>query len=313
MKTKNIFRMLLVAAALLMGANNVKATETIVWEGKTADYYNGDLQLSYSNFTSKGLAVGQILRVYASDFANSWSININSGWSNSLGFGNWKGDSDGKTIRNTNTDAFDNTNGYFEMTIGEDFNKVENEGFRLQCSGLYVTKITLYSGGGSSKTTPILSFGEGAQETYNITFGDSFTGPTATCNIDGLEVTYTSSETSVAEVGTFSGEVNIKKAGTTIITAQTQESTDYNAASISYTLIIATVSETYTVSVSAGSNGSAYVDKQNAASGEKVTITTVPNSGYRVSSVTVTGGVSVTEIQAMQRIAMQKTPLISPV
>ena len=295
MKTKNIFRMLLVAAALLMGANNVKATETIVWEGKTADYYNGDLQLSYSNFTSKGLAVGQILRVYASDFANSWSININSGWSNSLGFGNWKGDSDGKTIRNTNTDAFDNTNGYFEMTIGEDFNKVENEGFRLQCSGLYVTKITLYSGGGSSKTTPILSFGEGAQETYNITFGDSFTGPTATCNIDGLEVTYTSSETSVAEVGTFSGEVNIKKAGTTIITAQTQESTDYNAASISYTLIIATVSETYTVSVSAGSNGSAYVDKQNAASGEKVTITTVPNSGYRVSSVTVTGGVSVSE------------------
>ena len=59
--------------------------------------------------------------------------------------------------------------------------------------------------------------------------------------------------------------------------------------------VTATVSETYTVSVSAGSNGSASVDKQNAASGEKVTITTVPNSGYRVSSVTVTGGVSVSE------------------
>jgi hypothetical protein len=59
--------------------------------------------------------------------------------------------------------------------------------------------------------------------------------------------------------------------------------------------VTATVSETYTVSVSAGSNGSAYADKQNAASGEKVTIYTNPNSGYRVSSVTVTGGVSVSE------------------
>jgi hypothetical protein len=58
--------------------------------------------------------------------------------------------------------------------------------------------------------------------------------------------------------------------------------------------VTATVSETYTVSVSAGSNGSAYVDKQNAASGEKVTIYTNPNSGYRVSSVTV-AGVSVSE------------------
>ena len=64
MKTKNIFRMLLVAAALLMGANNVKAAETIVWEGET-NYYSGDIQLSYSTFTRKGLAVGQNLRVYA--------------------------------------------------------------------------------------------------------------------------------------------------------------------------------------------------------------------------------------------------------
>ena len=103
MKTKNIFRMLLVAAALLMGANNVKAAETIVWEGET-NYYSGDIQLSYSTFTRKGLAVGQNLRVYARDFADSWSININSGWSNSLGFSNWKGQSDGKTINNNNAE-----------------------------------------------------------------------------------------------------------------------------------------------------------------------------------------------------------------
>ena len=250
MKTKNIFRMLLVAAALLMGANNVKAIETTVWEGKT-DYYSGDLQLSYSDFTKKGLSVGQNLRVYASDFANSWSININSGWSNSLGFNNWKGQSDGKTINNTNTNAFD-TNGYFEMTIGDGFEKIEKEnGFRLQASGVYITKITLYSGGGgsSSKTTPILSFGEGAQETYNITFGDSFTGPTATCDVSDLEITYESDNRSVADVATYTGEITIYGAGQALITAKTQASDDYNAASASYTINVAKVN--YTLSYSA--------------------------------------------------------------
>ena len=51
--------------------------------------------------------------------------------------------------------------------------------------------------------------------------------------------------------------------------------------------VTATVSETYTVSVSAGSNGSASVDKSSAAVGETVTVTTNPNSGYEVDAVTV--------------------------
>ena len=51
--------------------------------------------------------------------------------------------------------------------------------------------------------------------------------------------------------------------------------------------VTATVSETYTVSVSAGSNGSASVDKSSAATGETVTVTTNPNSGYEVDAVTV--------------------------
>ena len=40
MNTKNIFRMLLVAAALLLGANNVKAEETQIWpeEGRAYEW-----------------------------------------------------------------------------------------------------------------------------------------------------------------------------------------------------------------------------------------------------------------------------------
>ena len=52
MKTKNIFRMLLVAAALLMGANNVKADNT----GETLPYSNSTgtswLQIAYNSFNN---------------------------------------------------------------------------------------------------------------------------------------------------------------------------------------------------------------------------------------------------------------------
>ena len=239
MKTKNIFRMLLVAAALLMGANNVKADEKIVWEGKTADYYNGDIQLTFDAFTNKDFAVGQNLRVYASDFANSWSVKIMSGWSQSLNFDNWKGDSDGITIRNTNTDAFNNTYGCFEMTIGDGFNIVEGQGFRLQSSGLYVTKITLYSSGASTKQDVTLAF---SPATATATIGEAFTEPTltATANdqtVTGLNFNYSSSNTSVATVDN-NGDVTLVSPGRTVISASFSGNSNYNPATASYTLSV---------------------------------------------------------------------------
>ena len=66
MKTKNIFRMLLVAAALLLGANNVKAdTETTIWEGTFDE--NGAVQINYDTQWYNGLNTNDKLRVYLSN------------------------------------------------------------------------------------------------------------------------------------------------------------------------------------------------------------------------------------------------------
>jgi len=61
MKTKNIFRMLLVAAALLMGANNVKAdTETPLWNGPGTTTFVKVDGSAFSNLTGTSYK----LRVY---------------------------------------------------------------------------------------------------------------------------------------------------------------------------------------------------------------------------------------------------------
>lgn len=82
MKTKNIFRMLLVAAALLMGANNVMATETQLWpaEGDNAYANVGNLYIDGETFNS--LQDGDVLR-----------LNLNGGTNNQIQIfkGDWSG------------------------------------------------------------------------------------------------------------------------------------------------------------------------------------------------------------------------------
>ena len=72
MNTKNIFRMLLVAATLLLGANNVKATETQIWpESGRAYEWTGDWaqnndgkNIVIPEGVFANLAVGEFLRIY---------------------------------------------------------------------------------------------------------------------------------------------------------------------------------------------------------------------------------------------------------
>ena len=247
MKTKNIFRMLLVAAALLMGANNVKAEK-----------------YSYNKDTFTGLSNTSIIRVNCIRTSNDyWQLSLKTGADESPDFTDWNSNSTWSGNKWGSTWGYDSNNhrsfllddNHFDLKCtNSTVSKLTASGLEIETQGLTVTSVTIV--GGSSKTTPILSFGEGAQETYNITFGDSFTGPTATCNINGLEVNYTSSDLTVAEVGTYTGALTIKKAGTTVITAQTEATDDYNAASISYTLNIAMA---YSVTVNAVSNGSVTV------------------------------------------------------
>ena len=102
-----------------------------------------------------------------------------------------------------------------------------------------------------TRIQPTLSFGQ--TTVFNITFGDSFTGPIATCDPSSLQSTiiYETSNQSVAAVVTHTGEVEIKGAGQAVITARTGTETlvEYKPASASYTINVAKVN--YTLSYSA--------------------------------------------------------------
>ena len=98
-----------------------------------------------------------------------------------------------------------------------------------------ITKITVTYGEG----TPVEKKEAGLAYTeteFTIDFGDTFTAPELT-NPNGLDVTYASSDEKVATVAS-DGKVTIKGAGTTTITASSEETDDFYEGSASYTLTV---------------------------------------------------------------------------
>lgn len=85
-----------------------------------------------------------------------------------------------------------------------------------------------------TRTAQNLSFG--ATTEFTITLGEEFTKPTLTGAI--TTVTYSSSDTNVAEVNASTGVVTIKAAGTAIITATAPANDTYKSGSASYTITV---------------------------------------------------------------------------
>ncbi len=77
-----------------------------------------------------------------------------------------------------------------------------------------------------------------AEATLNKSYGDSKFTYAATGAVDGSNVTYSSSNQSVATVDAKTGEVTILKAGETTITAAATATDEYAAATKSYTLTV---------------------------------------------------------------------------
>lgn len=101
---------------------------------------------------------------------------------------------------------------------------------------LYVKSITVYyedNGSTITKEPAGLAFTE---EAYTANLGEDFTTPELT-NPNGLEVTYKSSNEAVATV-TTDGTVNILTAGTTTITATSEETEVFKAGEASYKLTV---------------------------------------------------------------------------
>ena len=116
------------------------------------------------------------------------------------------------------------------------------------------------------------------------TIGEDFTEPTLSTTPANLNVTYSSSDQTVATIDVATGEVTPVAAGTTVITATFAGNNSYNSGSASYTL---TVSEATTPDPVVGSGTYALVtDASTLAAGDKILIAYVKGTTKYVLSTT---------------------------
>ena len=155
MKTKNIFRMLLVAAVLLMGANNVKATET-----QLSGTFNQQI-VTISSQQFQNITPGYILRIYVNQkqsvCVSTGSSEENPLWTVPNG-GNWL-----QTWSSTYDTFWNNSKTCLQFTFKSyyNINKLKTNGLYVKCSdGGTITKITIDEG------TPIVD-SEGETTLWN--------------------------------------------------------------------------------------------------------------------------------------------------
>lgn len=135
--------------------------------------------------------------------------------------------------------------------------------------------------GDSDKQNVTMSF---SPTSATATIGEDFTEPTLTTTPNGLTVTYSSSEPSVATVDASTGEVTLVAAGTTTITATFAGNDSYNSGSASYTL---TVSEAVIPEPTGDSNYFELVtDDSTLAAGDKILIAYVNGTTSKAMSAT---------------------------
>ena len=106
---------------------------------------------------------------------------------------------------------------------------------------VYPTAVTLV------QQNPNMSF---AEQNVNATFGADFNEPALT-KPEGVTVTYTSSDPTVAEVDATTGEVAIKKVGNATITATSAENQYYTIGTASYNIVVTAGTPTFAYSAAA--------------------------------------------------------------
>ena len=155
MKTKNIFRMLLVAVALLLGANNVKADETTVWEG-TFDM-NNVVSVDWNNNVQ--VSDGDKIRIYVFDR----NLHVNGQWSTSLELVNGR---DGYP----SFSSYNTTGNYYELKFAENsISTLKQQGLSYNKSSYFtITKVTIADANGNeNEITNDMSSGKFQDFTVN--------------------------------------------------------------------------------------------------------------------------------------------------
>lgn len=217
MKTKNIFRMLLVAAALLLGANNVKAdVDGQIWSGNITKDNPTTITNCFGNLTSTS-----VLRVYAELGNNYWQVQFSAGDGTTPDFNPWPGGKDwgsewyltkgGVPENFVNYDSSLNLS-YFDLTCTRStVTKLQSSGLKVK-PGDWTTIKYLAIVGGSGTETPT---------TYSITIDNTIQHGTVSVSgnkTTGLEANETVTLVATPDTNYELGGWNVKDANNNVIT-----------------------------------------------------------------------------------------------
>ena len=276
MKTKNIFRMLLVAAALLMGANNVKADNELLFHGTKVGgicyqgHQGGSTNITIDLATIKDAdpAIGNKIKIVASKNVDDGSEGryrlqiVNSSYL-SFDFSDWDGENDGQTILDTNESENDHST-YFEFTLSKNsidrMTNVNNVGggIIINFLGLTITEVWLIKEADDPNATFSISIDE------DILHGSLISEQTKAKKDDIIILTATS------EVGYKLNKilVNGSSAGVTITNTEQNENGSYT-----YEATFAMPARATTVSAIFVENNTIWYD-------DPQTIVTIPASEF---------------------------------
>lgn len=198
---------------------------TIVASGNTS--YPYQLQVTENNvpkYIYNSTTKNQINTTDNKDEATSFClININS-------------TTNAAEIKFNKTNSSKNYQLQFYYTGGS---KAEISDLRFSCYTGTQKNPTLYKleeASDPNKQNVTLTFDNSEDMTEAFEAGKTVQGRVATADVQGLEITYSSSDEAVATVDAASGMLTLVGPGSTTITAQTAETTEYNAGHASYTL-----------------------------------------------------------------------------
>ena len=128
MKTKNIFKALILTAILLVGAGSAKAdkrvwNQTVVGGVCYENHGGSETTILISNTEFEGAQAGNKLRIHATvndDSNGRWTLFIASNyWYSNLQFSNWLGSESNKTFDYDSPSNYDAGKGYFQFVLSE--------------------------------------------------------------------------------------------------------------------------------------------------------------------------------------------------
>ena len=154
MKTKNIFRMLLVAAALLLGANNVKADEIQVWPLNGDNTSSNPIVIPAQRFENK-VSENTIIKVYCTEYTsyNGYYIFYITCGGENANFKDWYGNSWDTGVTYIHRDHY--VNGSYDFTCSATTaTLLSTKGLTIDgMMNIDITKVSIFNNGTQPSTT----------------------------------------------------------------------------------------------------------------------------------------------------------------